>query len=134
MPVEFEISRKRLLLIIVIAAIIVGAILFFVFFNRPANWVNLKSWNGHETEYSMTTEAFTINGTEWRVNWQVSSYDNSSRCYVSVYDADTNVLVFAIPHEQQSGDAYFNNKGSFYLKVDIHGALTSWSVKVYQTA
>jgi len=133
MPKGFEITNKRFLLIIPIIVIVVGAIIFFVF-NRPANWVSVASWNGQETEYSMTTEPFTINGTEWRVNWQVGAYDNSSRCYVSVYDADTNVLIVELPHEQQSGEAHFNIKGTFYLKISLHGALHSWSVQVYQTA
>lgn len=135
MPVlEFEISKKRLFLIIAIIALISGAIIaFFVLLNRPANWVSVASWNGQETEYSMTTEPFTINGTEWRVNWQVGAYDNSSRCYVSVYDANTNGLIVELPHEQQSGEAHFNSKGTFYLKISLHEALQGWAVQAYQT-
>jgi carbohydrate-selective porin OprB len=82
----------------------------------------------------MTTSPFTINGTEWRVNWQVSSYNNASRCYVSVYDAATNGPIVVVPHEQQSGEARFNTKGTFYLKIEVYGALQGWSVQVYQTA
>lgn len=135
MPViDFEISKKRLLLIIVIIALIVGAVIVtFVILNTPANWASVASWNGQETEYTMTTEPFTINGTEWRVNWQVGAYDNSSRCYVSVYDAGTDGLIMELPHEQQSGEAHFNSNGTFYLKISLHGALHSWSVQVHQT-
>lgn len=131
--IDFEISKKKLRLVIVIISIIVGAIIIaFFLLNTPANWVSAASWNGQETEYSVTTEQFTINGTEWRVNWQVGAYDNSSRCYVSVYDADTNVIVEELPHEQQSGEAHFNSKGTFYLKISLHGTLQFWSVQVFQ--
>jgi hypothetical protein len=135
MPViDIEISKKKLLLIIVIIALIVGAVtVTLVILNTRANWAGVASWNGQETEYSMTTEPFTINGTEWRVNWQVGGYDNSSRCYVSVYDANTNGLIVELPHEQQSGETHFNSKGTFYLKISLHGALQAWSVQVFQT-
>lgn len=127
-------SRKQLFLIIAIIAVLVAAGAFFVIFFRPANWASVASWNGQQTETSVTTEPFTINGTQWRVNWQVSSYDNSSRCYVSVFNADTNQLIVELPHDQQSGEANFITKGAFYLKIELHGALQSWSVQVSQTA
>jgi hypothetical protein len=130
--IDFEISKKKLILIIATIAIIVGAI--FVLLNNPAaNWVGVASWNGQATEYSVTTEQFTINGTEWRVSWQVSAYDSSPRCYVSVYDADTNALIAELPHEQQSGEASFESKGTFYLRISLQGTLQAWSVQVFQT-
>jgi hypothetical protein len=111
-----------------------GAIIFFVFlFNGPPNYVNVASWTGQETEYTTTTEPFTINGTEWHINWQVAGYDSSSRCYVSVYNAGANELVAELPRDHQSGMVHFNTKGTFYLKIETHGALHGWSVQVYQT-
>jgi hypothetical protein len=134
MPIESKISRKRILLIIVIVAILLGTIIFFVYLlSGPPNWVSVASWTGQETEYTTTTEPFTINGSDWHINWQVAGYDSSSRLYVSVYNADTNELIAELPRDHQSGMSYFNTKGIFYLEIEAHGALHSWSVQVWQT-
>lgn len=133
MPVlEFEISKKWLLLIIAVIAILAGAVIFLVFFNRAPVWVTVTGWDGEATEYSVTTEQFTINGTEWRINWQVRAYDSSPRCHIYVYHADTNQLFAELPQEQQSGEANFTRMGTFYLKIDVHGELESWEVQVHQ--
>jgi hypothetical protein len=131
-PVESRISKKQFLLIAAIVAVLVGAFTYFVFFYGMPNWVTVASWNGRDTEFKLTTEPFTINGTDWHINWQAAGYDSSARCYVSVYDATTNGLITALPHDQ-SGLIDFNTKGTFYLKIETHGAITSWSVQVLQS-
>lgn len=133
MPIEFEISRKQLFLIIVIAVIIVGSIIaLFLLLNRPANWIAIETWAGPGPEIPLTTPPFTINGTEWRINWEVSDYDNSSRCYVSAYSVGAIEPFWESPHEQQSGEAHFNTKGTFYLIITPQGAPQHWSVEVSQ--
>jgi len=134
MPVEFEISRKRLFLIIVIVAILVGAIIaLFFLLNRPPAEIELGSWNGEGPEI-VTTESFTVNGTGWHIKWEASGYGSSSGCHVSAYSPGVLDPFWESPSEQLSGESpHFTSQGTFYLKIIAEGTLNSWSVWVYQT-
>jgi hypothetical protein len=120
------------LVVVAMIAVLSVVIIAFVFLNQPADWVTVASWNGQTTEFTMTTEPFNITRPEWRVNWQVSSYNVSAYCDISVYDATTNGLVNGSSTQREEID--MNVTGSFYLQISVHGKLNSWAVYVFERA
>lgn len=123
------------LVVVAMIAVLSVVIIAFVFLNQPADWVTVANWNGQTTEFTMTTEPFNITRPEWLVNWQVSSYNVSAYCDISVYDATTNGLVkgsFSV--STQRGEIDMNVTGSFYLQISVHGKLESWAVYVFERA
>lgn len=71
------------------------------------------------------TAAFTTNGKQWYVEWTYVSYNLvSSSLQVSVRDASTNALVDQANLTNQQPTHYFNEKGKFYLSLQLNNATT----------
>lgn len=135
-----ELTKKGRIVFAVIVTIAVASTIvgIFVFFQQGERWVSVANWNGQTKDIAMTTEPFKINGSEWRVNWQIwqiggytSSASGAAKCDILVYDADTNAMV-RHTLSTQSGETWLNTTGRYYLKIGISGTLSSWAVYVYE--
>ena len=100
---------------------------------REKHWVVAGSWVGREPaveyEYNMTTEQFSVNEEEWRIRWTCSNYNFPGSYWdIRVLNASSGSEINHILRHEKSGERNFSLKGTFYLKITIHGTLEDWRI------
>lgn len=96
--------------------------------STPATWQKVKSWNGTGIK---KTEAFTITGDQWRVNWKNQGGDFGGgilQIYVYRTGSDFPEELLANTTEVGNDTSYVYKNGTFYL--DINAANTSWEIEI----
>ncbi len=91
-------------------------------------WQKVKSWSGTGIK---KTEAFTITGDQWRVNWKNQGGDFGGgilQIYVYKTGSDFPEELLANTTEVGSDTSYVYKSGTFYL--DISAANTTWEVEI----
>ena len=100
---------------------------------QEKQWFNIGRWDGTQRDYNMTTEQFSITGTEWRISWSCTKVVGGSAFKIIVYDVYTDSEVKTVlkySTEALGGDSYLNVKGRFYLHIFVYGTLGDWVVSI----
>ena len=90
-------------------------------------WVRVAAWQG---DGNKKTEPFTIQGSEWRIRWSKSSTSHRpGYITVFVHYADRRLVGLAVNERiADSGEAYLDRRGDFYL--DIVSRRAAWEIVV----
>jgi len=126
------VKKEHIVIAILSVLLVIVSTAWVISMQLWKHWVVVGSWVGHEPavehEYNMTTEQFLINGIEWRIRWTCSNYDSYSWWEIVVLNASSGNEINSILRHELYGERNFNFKGTFYLKIIIHGTLEDWQV------
>lgn len=128
-------KKEQIAIIILSALLVIVSTALVISVQREKHWVVVGSWVGHEpaveNEYNMTTEQFSINEEEWRIRWTCSNFNFPNSYWdIAVLNASSGSEINNILRHEKSGERNFSLKGTFYLKIIIHGTLEDWRISV----
>jgi hypothetical protein len=90
-------------------------------------WVEVAAWEG---DGNKKTEAFPIEGDEWRIRWMKHSTSHRpGYITVFVHHSDDRLVGLAVNERvMESGESYLDERGEFYL--DIVSRRCEWDIIV----
>jgi len=126
--------RKASLVLIAVAfgLLCFSFILATIIVTKEGGWVcpdrPEEPWFWNSTEHHLKTNAFKIEGSEWRITWVAFSgyITESTQAWIRVYDAYTDKLIREVTLTYKNDEAYLNCRGRFYMEIDVYGPVKEW--------
>ena len=119
---RYSSKRRRGAFIVVLAlcAVIVGAAAYYVYQPKSGSYHYVMQYRWNVPPTSVTTDAFTIGGEQWYVQWSYVGNRLWDSLDISVRDANTNALVQEVVNSTGQFKHYFDMNGTFVLSLTLN--------------
>jgi hypothetical protein len=115
--------RSAFIIVLVACAAIVGTVAYYFYQLQSGGYHYVLQYRWNVPPTTRTTDAFTISGKQWKIQWTHSGNRMWDSLDISIQDANTNALVQEVNSTGQM-PLYFNIQGRFFLYMRLNNPET----------